>query len=193
MGGRQIRASSVRGRVIGLVVASMVVASMVVPAWAQSAETLKLAYIDTQEVFDQSKVGKKAKALLEEFVKSRQKIVDLEESEIKELEESLTKQESVLSPEAKRAKQEDLQRKLIAYQKRATDLNREIQDKKAEVLNDFHQRLQGVVKKVAEREGYTMVFDKGGGGPADLASVMYAKESLSITATVLAELDKDAK
>jgi outer membrane protein len=167
--------------------------SMVAPAWAESAEGPKLAFIDTQKVFDQSKVGKKAKGLLEEFVKSRQKIIDLEESEIKELEDSLVKQESVLSPEAKRAKQEDLQRKLMAYQKRATDLNREIQDKKAEVLNDFHVQLQGVVKKVAERDGFTMVFDKGAGGPADLAAVLYAKDSLSITDKVLAELDKDAK
>jgi len=188
MVGRKIRASGVRGLMIGLTALSMVV-----PAWAQSAEGPKLAFIDTQKVFDQSKVGKKAKGLLEEFVKSRQKIIDLEESEIKELEDSLVKQESVLSPEAKKAKQEDLQRKLMAYQKRATDLNREIQDKKAEVLNDFHVQLQGVVKKVAERDGYTMVFDKGAGGPADLAAVLYAKDSLSITDKVLAELDKDAK
>jgi outer membrane protein len=185
---RRIRARGVRGLVMGLVAMSMVV-----PAWAQSAEGLKLAYIDTQKVFDQSKVGKKAKGQLEEFVKIRQKTIDLEESEIKELEDSLVKQESVLSPDAKKAKQEDLQRKLMAYQKKATDLNREIQDKKAEVLNDFHLQLQGVVKKVAEREGYTMVFDKGGGGPVDLAAVLYAKDSLSITDKVLAELDKDVK
>jgi outer membrane protein len=188
MAGRRIRGYGARGLVIGLAALSLVV-----PAWAQSAEGVKMAYIDAQKIFDQSKVGKKAKGLLEEFVKSRQKIIDLEETEIKELEDSLVKQESVLSPEAKRAKQEDLQRKLIGYQKRATDLNREIQEKKAEVLNDFHTQLQTVVKKVAERDGYAMVFDKGGGGPADLAAVLYAKDSLSITDKVLSEMDKDTK
>ncbi len=188
MAGRQIRVNGVRGLVVGVVALSMVV-----PAWAQSAEGFKVAYLDTQKVFDQSKVGKKAKGLLEEFVKSRQKIIDLEESEIKELEDSLVKQESVLTPEAKKTKQEDLQRKLLAYQKRAAELNREIQDKKAEVLNDFHQQLQAVVKKVAERDGYAMVFDKGAGGPADLAAVLYAKESLAITDKVLAEMDKETK
>lgn len=162
-------------------------------AWAQAAEGFKVAYLDTQKVFDQSKAGKKAKGMLEEYVKSRQKIIDLDEAEIKELEDSLVKQESVLSPDAKRTKQEELQRKLLAYQKKAGDLNREIQDKKIEVLNDFHGQLQGVVKRVAEREGYAMVFDKAGGGPADLAAVLYAKESLSITDKVLAELDKEAK
>ncbi len=188
MAERRIRAKGVRGLMMGVAVLSLVV-----PAWAQSAEGLKMAYIDTQKIFDQSKMGKKVKGQLEEFVKSRQKIIDLEETEIKELEESLVKQESVLSPEAKRTKQEELQRKLIAYQKRATDLNREIQDKKAEVLNEFHLQLQTVVKKVAERDGYAMVFDKGAGGPADLAAVLYAKESLAITDKVLTELDKDAK
>jgi outer membrane protein len=166
--------------------------SAAAPAWAQ-ADNFKVAYLDTQKVFDQSKAGKKAKGMLEEYVKSRQKIIDLDETEIKELEDSLLKQESVLSPEAKRTKQEDLQRKLVAYQKKATDLNREIQDKKVEVLNDFHAQLEGVVKRVAEREGYAMVFDKGGNGPADLAAVLYAKDSLSITDKVLAELDKETK
>jgi outer membrane protein len=187
-GAGRIRALGARALGIGL----MVVGTMV-PAGAQSAEGLKVAVLDTQKVFDQSKVGKKAKGLLEEFVKSRQKIIDLEEAEIKELEDSLVKQDSVLSAEAKKTKQEDLQRKLLGYQKKATDLNREIQEKKAEVLNDFHAQLQTVVKRVAEREGYSMVFDMGGGGPVDLSAVLYAKDSLSITDKVLAELDKETK
>ncbi|MFZ5862121.1 MAG: OmpH family outer membrane protein [Nitrospirota bacterium] len=186
MAGRSVRALC--AWMMGLAV----VCGAAEPAWAQ-ANGLKVAYLDTQQVFDQSKAGKKAKGLLEEYVKSRQKIIDLEEAEIKELEDNLLKQESVLSPEAKRAKQEDLQRKLLAYQKKATDLNREIQDKKVDVLKEFHAQLEGVVKRVAERDGYAMIFDKGGSGPADMAAVLYAKESLSITDKVLAELDKDAK
>jgi outer membrane protein len=161
------------------------------PARAEAADALKLGYIDALKVFDQSKNGKKAKGLLEEFVKSRQKIIDLEEAEIKELEDGLVKQESVLSPDAKKAKQEDLQKKFLAYQKKATDLNREIQDKKTDVLNEFHRQLQAVVKRVAEREGYTLVFDKGSGTPSEVSSLLYAKETLDVTEKVLAELDKD--
>jgi len=160
---------------------------------AEAADPIKIGYIDTLKVFDQSKVGKKAKSLLDEFVKSRQKIIDLEEAELKDLEETLTKQDAVLSADAKKAKQEEMQRKLLAYQKRANELNREIQDKKSEVLNDFHGQLQTVVKRVAEREGYSLVFDKGSGDTPEVSSVLYAKDSLSITDKVLAELDKDAK
>ncbi len=161
------------------------------PTRADAADALKIAYIDALKVFDQSKIGKKAKGLLEEFVKSRQKIIDLEEAEIKELEDSLNKQESVLSPDAKKAKQEDLQKKFMAYQKKATDLNREIQDKKTDVLNEFHSQLQAVVKRVAEREGYALVFDKGSGTPSEVSSLLYAKDTLDVTEKVLAELDKD--
>jgi len=160
---------------------------------AEAADGLKVGYIDTLKVFDQSKIGKKAKSVLDEFVKSRQKIIDLEEAELKELEDTLTKQDAVLSPEAKKAKQDEMQRKLLAYQKQANELNREIQDKKAEVLNDFHGQLQTVVKRVAEREGYWLVFDKGSGDAPEVNSLLYAKDSLGITDKVLAELDKDAK
>ena len=160
---------------------------------AEAADGLKVAYIDTLKVFEQSKIGKKAKSVLDEFVKSRQKIIDLDEAELKEMEDTLTKQDVVLSPDAKKVKQEEMQRKLLAYQKRAQELNREIQDKKAEVLNDFHGQLQVVVKRVAEREGLSLVFDKGSGDTPEVSSVLYAKESLAITDKVLAELDKDVK
>lgn len=176
---------AVMGGIVGLILG--------VPAWGQTAETLKVGYIDALKVFEQSKIGKKAKGQLEEFVKSRQKIIDLEEGELKDLEDSLEKQAGVLSPDARKAKQEDLQKRFIAYQKKAGDLTKEIQEKKTDVLNDFHRQLQAVVKRVAERDGYTLVFDKGSGAPAEVSSVLYAKETLAITDKVLAELDKDMK
>lgn len=175
------------------IIAGMIGTMLGVVPVVEAADGVKLAYIDTLKVFDQSKIGKKSKSVLDEFVKSRQKIIDLEETELKELEETLTKQASVLSADAKKAKQEDMQRKLLAYQKRANELNREIQDKKTEVLNDFHDQLQTVVQRVAEREGYSLVFDKGSGGAPEVSSLLYAKDSLSITDKVLAELDKEAQ
>src|SRR3990172_1300827 len=181
-----------RGAAIGRwIMVGIFVGILGVPAWGETADGLKVGYVDALKVFDQSKIGKKAKGLLEEFVKSRQKIIDLEEAEIKELEDNLRKQESVLSPEAKKAKQEDLQKKFLAYQKKAADLTQEIQDKKTDVLNEFHRQLQAVVKRVAEREGYTLVFDKGAGTPSEVSSLLYAKETLDVTEKVLAELDKD--
>ena len=63
---------------------------------------------------------------------------------------------------------------------------------KTDVLNEFHRQLQAVVKRVAEREGYTLVFDKGSGTPSEVSSLLYAKETLDVTEKVLDELDKES-
>lgn len=149
---------------------------------------LKMAYIDAQKILDNSKAGKRAKATIEEYVKSRQKIIDLEEEELKRLDTELAKQAAVLSPEARKEKEETLKRKFTDYQKRAADLRSEVDAKKLEILKEFNQGLEDAVKRAAEKEGYVIVFDKNPmGGP-----LVYAKEGLDITDKVVAEYDKKA-
>ncbi len=147
----------------------------------------KIGFVDAQKVLDSTKAGKKAKGTMEEYVKSRQKIIDLDEQEIKKIDEELTKQGSVLSSEAKKSKEEDLQRKIVQYQKRAQELNREIQEKKVEVLTEFNKSLEQVLKKVAEKDGYLMVLDRAEGG-----TLLYANQSLDLTQKVIEEYDKIA-
>lgn len=150
------------------------------------AADLKLAYIDAQKILDNSKAGKRTKSTIEEYVKSRQKIIDLEEEDLKRLDSELARQAAVLSPEAKREKEEILKKKFADYQKKAADLRSEVDNKKLEAIKEFNQGLEEAVKRVAEREGYIMVLDKSPmGGP-----LVYAKESLDITDKVIAEYDK---
>ena len=152
------------------------------------AENLKFAFIDAQKVLESTKEGKKMKGTMEEYVKSRQKIIDLEEQELKQIEEELTRQGSLLSPEAKKVKQDNFQKKLMEYQKRAADLSKEVQGKKFEALKDFNKKLEEAVKLIAEKEGYTFVLDKN----TDGGVVVYAKESFDITPKVIEQVDRVA-
>jgi outer membrane protein len=151
-----------------------------------AAESLKIGTINAQKVLDGTKAGKKAKTTMEEYVKSRQKIIDLEEQEIKGLEEELAKQGPVLSAEAKKDKQEMFQRKMMDYQKKVAELNKEVQTKKKDVLDDFNKSLEQVVKTIAEKEGYTVILDRNTEGGA----ILYAKESVDLTDKVIQEFDK---
>lgn len=153
------------------------------------AENLKIGTIDAQKILDKTQAGKKAKATMEEFVKSRQKIIDLEEQEIKNLEDEVVKQGPVLSAEAKKDKQETFQRKMLDYQKKVAELNKEVQSKKKEVLEDFNKTLDQVVKNIAEKEGYTVILDRNSEG----GGLVYAKESIDLTDKVIQELDKRAQ
>ncbi len=150
------------------------------------SESLNVAFVEAQKVLEVSQAGKQVQAKMEEFVMSRQKIIDLEEKDLRELEEDLTKQAALLSPEAKRAKQEEFQKKLMDYQKRARDLNKEVQEKKIESLKHFNLRMEEVVKGIAEKEGYAFVLDKGNEGGV----VLFAKDALDITDQVVKSLDQ---
>jgi len=151
-----------------------------------AADSLKIGFVDAQKVLDNTKAGKKSKESMEEFVKSRQKIVDLDESEIKQLQEDLNRQAAVLSPDARREKEEALQKKVFEYQKRATDLNKEVQQKKKEVLDQFNSDLESVVKKVADRGGYAYVLDRNAEGGV----ILYAKGTFDLTDEVVKEFEK---
>ena len=153
------------------------------------AENVKIGTIDAQKILDGTKVGKKTKTTMEEYVKSRQKIIDLEEQEIKSLEDELVKQGPVLSAEAKKDKQETFQRKMLDYQKKVAELNKEVQSKKKEVLEDFNKTLEQTVKNIAEKEGYTVILDRTSEGGV----IVYAKESVDLTDKVIQEFDKRAQ
>lgn len=169
-----------------IILSVLFIFSMALADLNANAAEAKIGYINAIKIFDTTKSGKKAKALLEDYIKARQKIVDQEEGEIKTLEEEISKQGSVLSSEAKKEKENTFQKKLAAYQKKAVDMNREIQEKKTEVLKEFNKTLEDVVKKVAEKEGYQIIFDKN----PDIGTVVYIAESMDISAKIIEEMDK---
>jgi outer membrane protein len=175
-----------KARLIGAVIGTFLVwAIWIIPA-VQAAETVKIGYVDAQKVLDNTKAGKKSKESMEEFVKSRQKIIDLDEAEIKQLQDDLTRQAAVLSPDARREKEDALQRKVMDYQRRAGEMNKDVQGKKKEVLDKFNKDLEGVVKKVAERGGYSFVIDRNAEGGV----LLYGKESFDLTDEVVKEFEK---
>ncbi len=150
------------------------------------ADGLRIAFVNAQKVLETSQGGKQIQEKMEEFVSSRQKIIDLEEKELKDIEADLRQQIELLSPEAKRARQEEFQRKLLNYQKKARDLNNEVQRKKVESLKSFNRKMEIVIKAIAEKEAYDFVLDTGHEGGV----VLFAKETYDITAKVITVLDK---
>jgi outer membrane protein len=167
---------------------SLVVISALLAGGTAYTETLKIGFVDAQKVLESSKEGKRVRGTMEEYVKSRQKIIDLEEQELKQIEEDLNRQGSLLSAEAKKVKQDNFQKKLVEYQKRAADLNKEVQGKKFESLKDFNKKLEEAVKLIAEKEGYTFVLDRN----TDGGVVVYSRESYDITPKVIEQVDRVA-
>lgn len=170
-----------------------IVAAILVWGWTapSSAAELKIGVLEPQKVLDGTKNGKKIKDSLQEYLKSRQRIIDLEEEELKKMEEDLVKQSAVLSAEAKKDKEETFRKRYMEYQRKVNQLTQEVQAKKKEVLEEFNKSLEQIVKGIADKDRLTLVVEKGDNGAGAL--VVYSHPSLDITDRVIKELDRGTR
>lgn len=146
----------------------------------------KIGLVDPARLLNESNAGKKAKETLAAFSKNRQALIEIEEKELRRMEEDFIKQASVLSPAAKNEREQLFRRRMAEYQQKAGELTREVQEKQKEVLEGFREKVELVVKKVAKQQGLQVVIDKGKGGPA-----IYGDDELDITNLALEELNRE--
>jgi outer membrane protein len=156
---------------------------------ALGAEPVKVAVINQQLVIERSKAGKRALEELKAYSATRQKIINSDDQELKELEQTI--QEGKLSESAKQEKQNQFQSKLEAYQRRLADFNREIQQKQRELVAEYTKKVQDAAQAVAQKEGYVAVIDRG--NEAMIRIVIYHNPALDVTDQVVKEFDKQNK
>lgn len=154
----------------------------------------KLGYVDTQIVFDKTKLGKKYQSIVREYYESRKKILDIDAEEIQKLQEDYNKQKQakLLNEKAQREKEESIARKINEFEKKRNDFSAEIGKKNEELSNEFNQRMVEVLRVVAKREKLSLVLNKTINimTKAEVPAVLYADEDLDLTDKVIAEMDK---
>ncbi len=153
---------------------------------AGSVDTFKVGVMDQQVVIEKSKAGKRALEELKTYTTTRQKIINADDQELKELEQAI--QDSKLSETAKQEKQGQFQAKLEAYQRRLADFNREIQAKQREMVIEYAKKVQEAAQTVAAKEGYAAIMDKG--NDAVIKIVIYHQPGLDLTEQVVKEFDR---
>ncbi len=146
----------------------------------------RVGVLDVQRVLSDSNPGKKAKDTLATFTKNRQTLIELDERELRRMEEDFVKQGSVLSPSAKRDREEAFRRRMAEYQQKAAEMNREVQEKQKEVLDAFRDRMERIVQKIAKSMGLQLVVEKGRGTPT-----LYNDDSLDLSQRVIDDLNKE--
>ena len=170
----------------GVAIATIVLAT----AWpVLSADQVRVAVLDQQAVIEKSKAGKRAMDELKAYSSTRQKIINSDDQELKELEQSI--QDPKLSDQAKQEKQNQFQTKLEAYQRRLADFNREIQQKSREMVSEYSKKVHDAAQVVAQKEGYTAIIDKG--NDAVIRIVIYNQPALDLTEQVVKEFDRQNK
>lgn len=173
---------------------AMICALMVGLATNAMAGDNKIGYVDTQAVFEKTKLGKKYQGLIREYFEGRKKILDTDADAIQKLQDDYTKQKQakLLNEKAQKGKEELLSRKISEFRKKQDEFTAEVGKKNEELSNDFNQKMMSVLKGVAKKEKVSLVLTKNINvlSRAEVPSVLYADEELDLTEQVISELNK---
>jgi outer membrane protein len=148
-------------------------------ALAAEVITVKIGYVDLVKALNESESGKKAKTDLEFLIKTKQTSIDEKGKAIEKTKADLEKQSSVLSPDARKAKEEEMERLLRDYQRLVADSQNEVKKKESEITGDILKDLRAIVQKIGEEEGYTLILESAEG------QILYAKKEADLTEIVL--------
>jgi len=173
---------------------ALMVAAMCLIAVSAMAAGEKIAYVDSQAVFDKTKMGKKYQGIVREYYDSRKKILDMDADEIKNLQEEYGKQKQakMLNDKAQKEKEETINRKINEFDKKRNEFSGEISKKNEELSQEFNQQMVAVLKEIVKKEKISLVLNKTINilSKAEVPAVLYADEDLDLTNKVIIEMDK---
>ena len=174
----------------------LVLTGLLIALFATSAVAAggKIAFVDTQTVFDKTKLGKKYQGVVREYYESRKKILDLDADEIQKLQDEYAKQKQgkLLNDKAQKEKEDSLSRKINDFQKKREEFSGEISKKNEELSNEFNQQMVAILREIVKKEKVSIVLNKTINvlSKAEVPSVLYGDEDLDLTEKVVAEMDK---
>lgn len=152
---------------------------VLIAAQAVFAETQKIGVVDLMKALNESDSGKKAKTELEGLIKTKQASLDAKGKEIERLKADLEKQSSVLSNDAKKSKEDELERMLRDYQRLVSDSQADVKKREGEATAGIIKELRAVVDKIAKEGDYTLVLENADG------LVLFTKKDLDLTEAVI--------
>lgn len=144
----------------------------------------KIGYVDLKVALNESETGKKAKGELESLIKTKQGVIDEKGKTIEKLKGELEKQASVLSPDARKAKEDEIERLLREYQRLVQDSQAELKKKEDKYTESIIKEIRGVIEKVAEEEGYAIILENFEG------MILYARKDLDVTDKVVKKFNE---
>jgi outer membrane protein len=153
-----------------------------------AAEAVRVGVMDQQMVMERTKAGKLALEEVKGYSMTRQKILNGDEQELRDLDQSLQDPNAKLTDQARQEKEEHLRSKMEAYQRRLQEFNREVQQKQREMVAEYAQKIATAAQAVAQKEGYTAILDKG--NEALIRIVLYHQPALDVTDSVIKEFDR---
>jgi len=147
----------------------------------------RIAVVDLYRALNESNAGKRAKTDLESLLKSKEASVDDKRKTIENLKAGLDKQSSIISAEARKTKEADLERLMRDYQRMLADSQTELKKKESDLTGDILKELRELINKIGEEEKLSLVLEHMEG------LVLFSDKTLDITDKVIERYNASGK
>lgn len=149
-----------------LALAAMMLAT--VPAFAE-----RVGVVDRQRALAQTEDGLRAQASLKKMFDAKQQELNRRQADLGKQQEEFEKTAKSLPPEQLRKRAEELQKQLMELQQTFVSYNGELEKKRKEMTDPLLDKLDAVIKRLAQAEGIELVIDR--------QAVAYVKAELDLT------------
>lgn len=160
----------------------LVLSSALLAAVAIASAQTKVGVVNLQRAVLESAEIKKASVDLEAKYKPQQMELEKLQRDLQSIQQNLQTNAGKLTPQAEAELTAQGQRKQREFQRKSEDLQAEVDRVRNEILGKTSQRMQDVVKKIAEEKGLDMV--------VDISNTIYFKPAMEITTEAIAAFDK---
>ncbi len=163
----------------------MAVAVLAGGAISALAQDVKIGYIDSIKIFAENKETQEAERLYRRDVEQWEAQKQRMEQELMRMGEELNAQSAMLSEEKKAERRLEVQRKSDEYKRFMEETfgdNGLAARRNKELTQPIVDKINRVIERIAEEQGYSMVFDVAN------ANIVFAAKTLDITELVLTAL-----
>ena len=161
-------------------------ALLLVTAAAAEAQTLKIAYINSEQIVAVAPGASEAQAQFDQEVQNSQDEIAQLETELTNLQAQLEQQSLTLSPEAKANRQQQLQLRAQEYQARTNQLTELANVRRAELVQPILDGISAIIEELRVEGGYALILDAAAG------SIISADPALDLTEEIIARLQTAA-
>ncbi len=151
-------------------------------AGSAEAQTLKIAYINSQEILASAPGAKEAQAQFDKDMQNYNAEAQQLRDELSKMQQDFQAQELTLSKEAKANRQQQIQQKTQQAQQRMQELDQQAQQRRQELVQPVMDKINAVIDKIRTEGNYSFILDAAAG------SILSADPSLDLTQEVIRRL-----
>lgn len=158
------------------------VMAWVLLAGSAEAQTLRIGYINSQQILASSSEAAAAQQQFDREMQAFQAEVQQLEEEITGMQQRLQQQQLTLSPEAKASREQQIEVKVQEYQARTTQLQQMADQRRDELIQPVMDRITVIIETVREEGQYSLILDVAAG------AIISADSTLDLTPEIIRRL-----